>query len=923
MPLSWNEIRERAIAFTREWKDESSESAEAKSFWDAFFNVFGIPRKRIATFEEPVKTLKQTLGRIDLLWKGMLLVEHKSRGKDLTSAYRQALDYTLGLKAHELPRYILVSDFARLRLYDLEEDETTEFAIEDLHKNIEHFGFIAGYTKQTFEVEDAANIVAAEKMGKLHDALLESGYGGHSLEQFLVRLLFCFFADDTGIFDPGVFGQYIRERTGEDGSNLGSHIAHIFQVLDTDVDGRNANLDEDLQAFPYVNGGLFEETLPIASFNASMRAAVLECSRFDWSQISPAIFGSMFQSVMDDDRRRNLGAHYTSEKNILKLIRPLFLDELEAELAHLLALKGRGRKKRLEDFHTKLANMRFFDPACGCGNFLVITYRELRRLELEILTDLHMGKRETQQAFRVDLLSRVNVDQMFGIEIEEFPAKIAETALWLTDHQANEQLSITFGRNFARIPLEKSPHILHANALTTNWQDFVPPGQINYILGNPPFGGARVQNAEQKAEIKTLFRGMRGYGAMDYVTGWYIKAAQYVQGTEIKVAFVSTNSIAQGEQVGILWGELFGHYKLHIHFAHRTFQWRNEARGNAAVHCVIIGFANVVPTTKTIYEYQDIRGEPHQQDAANITPYLIDGPEVLVTKRGTPLCSVPGMGIGNKPIDGGNYLFDNEAKAAFLAKEPKAVDFLCPWIGATQFLYGTKRWVLFLKHARPEDLRRMPLVLERVAAVREFRLASKSAPTQKLASTPTLFHVEMLPDSDYLLIPRHSSENRQYIPFGFFTKDSIVGDSCLAIPDATLYHFGMLSSSMHMAWVRTVCGRLKSDFRYSKDIVYNNYPWPKDVSNNARAKVEQCGQGVLDARGLYPDSSLADLYDPLTMPPELVAAHGKLDAAVDGAYGRRKFNTEMERLSYLFELYEQYTAPLTAKKAKKRRRKTS
>ena len=711
MPLSWNEIRDRAIAFTREWQDETREHAEAKSFWDAFFNVFGMSRRRLAGFEVPVHIREQKLGFIDLLWKGMLLVEHKSRGHDLQSAYEQARDYFPGLKEDELPRYVLVSDFARFRLHDIDQGETVEFAIEDFHRNIKGFAFIAGYTQHTFEDEAPTNVIAAEKMGKIHDALFESGYRGHHLEQILVRLLFCLFADDTGIFERDIFGQYIRQRTNEDGADLGMHLARIFQVLNTPEDSRSANLDQDLQAFPYVNGGLFEETLAIADFNARMRETLLECSRFDWSQISPAIFGSMFQSVMDSQRRRDLGAHYTSEKNILKLIRPLFLDELEAELAQLLALK-RGRKQRLDKFHDKLASLRFFDPACGCGNFLVITYRELRRLELEVLKALHQGRRETQRTITIDLLSRVNVDQMFGIEIEEFPAKIAETALWLTDHQANEELSKAFGEYFVRIPLQISPHILNANALAADWESFVPPDQLNYIISNPPFGGSRTMTATQKAELRTIAEGIRENGFLDYVTCWYIKAAQYIQRTNIKVGFVSTNSITQGEQVGILWDELLNKYHITIHFAHRTFQWHNEARGRAGVHCVIIGFSNFDVPEKSIYEYEDIKGEPHKSAAIHINPYLLDGPDVIIRNRQTPLCRVPEIAFGNMPRDGGHLILDEQQRNQLIEEYPQAEKFIRLYLGSREFIRNEKRWCLWLIDASPGELRSIPPIME-------------------------------------------------------------------------------------------------------------------------------------------------------------------------------------------------------------------
>jgi len=649
MPLSWNEIKNRALEFSKEWKDESSEDAEAKSFWDGFFNIFGISRRRVASFERPVKKADGRDGYIDLLWKGVLLVEHKSRGKDLDRAFTQALDYFPGLKERDLPRYVLVSDFARFRLYDLDTDEQHEFPLAELYKHVKRFGFIAGYQTRSFGGEDPVNIKAAELLGRLHDTLEDSGYTGHQLEVFLVRVLFCLFAEDTAVFERRQFQDYVEQRTVEDGSDLGMHLAMLFQILDQAGDKRLKSLDEQLAAFPYVNGRLFAEPLPIASFTRKMREALLDCCALDWSRISPAIFGSLFQSVMDRDERRNLGAHYTTETNILKAIRPLFLDALEQELA---ACKG---VKQLEAFHDKLADTRLLDPACGCGNFLVIAYRELRRLELETLQRLHQ---HDQLALDAAALVRVDVDQFHGIEIADFPAQIAQVALWLTDHQMNLRVSEAFGQYFARLPLRKSPHIVHGNALQLDWKDVIAPERLSYIVGNPPFVGAKFLNDEQRAEMAGIFSGVRNAGLLDYVTAWYRKAVDYMASNPaIQAAFVSTNSITQGEQVGALWPDLLGR-GVKLHFAHRTFQWSSEARGKAAVHCVIIGFGLTDVTEKWIYDYEKPKAEPHAVRANNINPYLVDGPNVVVTRRNVPLCSVPEMKSGNKPIDDGNYLLN-------------------------------------------------------------------------------------------------------------------------------------------------------------------------------------------------------------------------------------------------------------------------
>ncbi len=584
MAISWNEIKNRALQFSKEWIDETRERAEKDTFWNDFFNVFGISRRRVATFEKPVKKLGDKQGFVDLFWKGTLLVEHKSKGKNLDKAYEQATDYFPGLKEHELPKYILVSDFENIKLYDLEEKTEHEFQLKDFYKNVKLFGFIAGYQKRTFKEEDPVNVKAAELMGKLHDQLKNFGYEGHPLEVYLVRLLFCLFADDTGIFEKDIFKEFIDTKTNEDGSNLGALIAQFFQVLNTPREKRLTNLDEHLNAFPYINGKLFEEPLPIAAFNSKMREILLEASSLDWGKISPAIFGSLFQSVMNPEERRNLGAHYTSEKNILKLIKPLFLDELREEFK-----KVKTSKPKLHEFHKKLSTLKFLDPACGSGNFLIITYRELRQLEIEILRELF---KSDELVTDISDIIWLDVDQFYGIEYDEFAARITETAMWLIDHQMNMKISEEFGQYFARLPLRKAAKIVNTNALRIDWQEVVPKTELSYILGNPPFYGKQYQTKEQKEDMKLVFAGVKGAGVLDYVTAWYIRAAQYIQNTKIKVAFVSTNSISQGEQVGILWNELFNKYDIKIHFAHRTFNWKNKAKGKAAVHVVIIGFSN-------------------------------------------------------------------------------------------------------------------------------------------------------------------------------------------------------------------------------------------------------------------------------------------------------------------------------------------
>lgn len=911
MALSWNEIKDRALKFSKEWADETKERAEKDSFWNDFFHVFGISRRRVATFEEPVKKLSGGQGFIDLFWKGTLLVEHKSKGKSLDKAYTQATDYFPGIKEHDLPKYILVSDFDRIKLFDLDERTDTEFHVSELYKNVKLFGFIAGYQKRTFKEEDPVNIQAAELMGKLHDELESFGYEGHHLEVYLVRLLFILFADDTSIFEKDTFKEFLELKTKEDGSDLGALMAQFFQVLNTARDKRQTNLDEHLNQFPYINGSLFAEMLPIASFNSGMRTILLEASALDWGKISPAIFGSLFQSVMNPEERRNLGAHYTSEKNIFKLIKPLFLDELWAEFE-----KAKISTNKLKEFHQKLSTLRFLDPACGSGNFLIITYRELRLLEIEILRALY---KKGERVLDVSAILWLDVDQFYGIEYDEFAAKIAEVAMWLIDHQMNMLVSEEFGQYFARLPLKKAAKIVHGNSLRIDWESVVAKDDLTYIIGNPPFIGSKLLNSDQREDMASIFHEVKNGKILDYVAAWYLLSAKFISQTEIKVAFVSTNSIAQGEQTGVLWNEMLNRYEVKINLAHRTFNWRNEAKGNAAVHVVIIGFSHSETKEKFIYDYLDINGEPQEIKAKNINPYLVDAPDLVILKRSKPVNDVPNMKFGNMPLDGGNLILSDEEYNKFIVDEPLARDFILPLISAREFLNGKNRWCLWLVGASPRDLRSMPKVLERIQAVMEFRLSSRAPSTQKHAASPALFRDRNRPNS-FIVVPRHSSQNRRYIPMGFFDENAIASDSCMSIPDGTIFNFGVLMSNMHMTWVKYTCGRIKSDYRYSKDLVYNNYPWPKEPSDKNKKAVETKAQKVLDVRAEYPDSSLADLYDPLTMPPKLVKAHQALDKAVDLCYRPQAFTNDQGRIEYLFGLYNEYTAPLMSKgKGKKKR----
>ena len=909
MPLSWNEIKSRALAFSKHWADASNEDSEGKPFLIAFFEIFGITNKRIASFEHAVKKYGGGAGYVDLFWPGILLVEMKSRGKNLDRAHTQAMDYFPGIAERDLPRFVLVCDFARFRLFDLVEGATYEFPLEELYKNVRLFGFIAGYQTQVIKPQDPINIKAAERMGRLHDQLRAIGYEGRPLELYLVRMLFCLFAEDTGIFEKRQFQDYIELRTGVDGADLAHHLSTLFYVLNTPQDKRLKNLDEHLAAFPYINGKLFADMLPPASFDAAMRESLLDLCGLDWGRISPAIFGSLFQSIMDAQARRNLGAHYTSEENILKLIKPLFLDALWAEFE-----KIRGNKKRLSEFHARLRTLTFFDPACGCGNFLVITYRELRLLELEVLRAANAGG---QMALDVHQMIAVDVDQFFGIEIEDFPAQIAQVALWLVDHQMNMKVSEEFGAYFVRIPLNHSATIVHANALRLDWGAVLPPEKCAYLLGNPPFVGHQWRSAEQMADMASVWGDGGRFGRLDFVTCWHHKAVQYMKhNPKVVTALVSTNSICQGEQVGTLWSWMLEH-GVKIHFAHRTFMWTSEARGRAAVHCVIVGFSLEDADEKVIFEYEDIKGEPHAIKARNINPYLVDAENIILPSRTATPAGLPQLIKGSQPTDGGHLILSEQEAEALQAEEPTAAKWLKTYIGGEELINGGRRYCLWLKGISPKELKSMPAVMKRVAAVSQARLKSPTKSVQAFADKPTLFTQDRQPDKDYLGVPEVSSERRRFIPIAFLSADIIASNKVQIVEGATQYHFGMLCSTMHNAWVRTVAGRLKSDYSYSP-AVYNNFPWPTPTEKQ-RTAIETTAQAVLEARAAHPDSSLADLYDPLTMPPDLVKAHQKLDAAVDASYGYKGGSTDAARVAFLFGLYQQITSLLPADCGKTRR----
>lgn len=922
MRLGWDEIKRRAKAFSETHADKSDERADAQLFVNDFFKIFGMSSRQIGRYERRVADVaRKQRGYIDFFWPGQIIVEMKSLGKSLIAAEQQALDYIDGVHPTERPRYVLSCDFQNWRLVDLEEKRDLEFKLADLHRHIEAFAFIQG-RKVSFETQSSVTIKAAELMGKLHDALEASGYTGHDLEQLLVRLLFCLFADDTGIFQPkDIFLQLVENDMKPDGSNAGNVLGELFDVLDTPEGQRLAGTSAELDAFPYINGGLFRDRLRLAKFDGKMLALLLDAARHDWAEVSPAIFGSLFQSVMDAKERRAKGAHYTTEANILKVIGPLFLDDLKAELADIMNRRT-GRDKELARFQEKLTRLTFLDPACGCGNFLVIAYREVRRLELEALKAQY-GDQQIDAA----LLSRVNVGQFFGIEYQEFPARIAEVAMWMMDHIANNEINEAFRLNYARIPLSDTAHILHADALETDWSSLLPPEKCSYIMGNPPFVGAKFQSEEQRQQVRRI-AGLGGTGGtLDYVAAWFIKAGQFAKANpRIRIAFVSTNSICQGEQVAQLWPILFDRFGLEIAFAHRTFSWGSEARGKAHVHVVIVGLAHreFEPAEKRLFSYPDIKGDPVESRHGALTAYLFDARGVanrhlVVKEEARPINGARRVKSGVQMIDNGILTFTFDAMQQFVASEPAARPLFREFLGGDEYINGFSRWILYLADADPALLRSLPQVTERMRQLKAYRASSNRPSTKAMADYPTRLGVDERLNADYLVIPNTSSERREYVPIGWLKTDVIASQKLRILSSASRWEFAVLTSRAHMAWLSYVGGRLKSDFSYTHGLVYNTFPWP-DATPAQREKIEALAQAVLDARAAHPTSSLADLYDPDTMPANLRRAHAALDSAVDRLYRPAPFASDRDRVEHLFGRYEALVNPLERVGAARNRR---
>jgi hypothetical protein len=912
MSRDYNEIRDHAYAFVKEFEGAGYEKGESQTFWGAFFEIFGFEKRFIRTLFE------QRLGKlfIDVFWEGQILAEQKSEGRSLEDAYKQAWNYIEKLPANRQPKMIVVSDFRKFQLYSMETMEPpVEFALEELPANIGRFMYLVdGGQADLHRQEDPVNMEAARLMADLHNRL-ENQYRSnkHDLEMFLVRIMFLFFADDTEIIrEKNFLHRYFKEHSSQDGTGLDGTIGTIFRLANMPEDERPDEWRDhhDYRLIPYINGGLFAETIQLPIFDFMARKKFLEASGYDWEKVSPAIFGSMFQAVMSPDIQRSLGAHYTSEKNIMKALGPLFLDDYWKEFR-----LNFDDPKKLRALIAKIKSTGLFDPACGCGNFLVVGYRELRGLELACHKRIRELSGEKHLSLDVHLdFQPLDVDKMYGIEIEEFPAQVAQTALWVQDHIENRKLSQAFGQHFARIPLKTAPHILNGNALRVDWADFAPPERVKYIVSNPPYVGAMMMDKGQKEDVKPIYQGrVKGYGEIDYVGAWFMKAADYGHGraSAPRIAFVATNSISQGQQVGLLWKYLYEATDFRIGFAHQTFRWDYEQGKSAAVHVVIIGMAlQASIKQRRLFTYEDIKGAPVETTVGRINPYLVEGPEVFIPNRSQPISDVPLMRFGSMARDGGHLFLSEDERNELIAETPQAESFVKRFFGPSEFFYDKKRYCLWLVDAPPNLIRSSRIIRDRISKTKENRLASKAEGTRKFADTPHLFcQIAQPKDQSSIFVPRHSSETRDYIPIGFMEPDNIIGDAALMIPGGGVYEFGVVESHMHMTWMRRIGGRLKSDYRYAKDLVYNNFPWPA-TTDDQKAKVEECAQAVLDARQPYLDkgSTMADLYDPISMPPDLRKAHRELDKAVDRCYREEPFESEEDRLKLLFELYEKAVA---------------
>ena len=909
--------RTAAARFAADWKGRGDEKQETQRFWiELLTKVFGIDGSTAISFEVPVK-LDHTSFIDGYIESTRVLIEQKGREIDLRKGYKQsdgsmltpyqqARRYAGYLPYNQVPRWIIVCNFQEFQIHDMNRpnDEPEVLKLADLEKEFHRLQFLVDTGSEHIKKEMEISLQAGELVGVLYDTLLKQ-YKDHndpetlkSLNKLCVRLVFCLYAEDAGIFgNRSMFHDYLQGHEREARQAL----INLFKILDTKSEDRDPYLDDDLLAFPYVNGGLFaDENIVIPRLDETIVDLILRKASedFDWSAISPTIFGAVFESTLNPETRRSGGMHYTSIENIHKLIDPLFLDGLKAEFAEIEAVTvERTRKTKLEAFQRKLAGLKFLDPACGSGNFLTETYISLRRLENETISLLHKGQIMLDMGNPI----QVSISQFYGIEINDFAVTVAKTALWIAESQMMKETEDVVHMTLDFLPLKSYANIVEGNALRTEWTDVIPKHELDYIMGNPPFVGGMMMSRAQHDDLANSFPECKKIGEADYVAGWYAKAAHYIQGMRVRCAFVSTNSICQGQSVSSIWKPLF-EMGIHIDFAHRTFRWDSEAKLKAHVHCVIVGFSTATYSGKKILYSTD-----RPQIAQNINAYLLDADNVFVENRSTPLCEVPRMFFGSMPRDGGGFVLTESEKDDLIKNEPLAKKWIHLYLGADEFINNKKRYCLWLVGAAPNELRSCKEVMRRVENVKLFRASSKAAATRKFAETPTLFCQIAQPDTDYVIVPAVSSERRRYIPIGFMDKETIASNLVQIIPNANLYHFGILTSNVHMAWMRAVCGRLKSDYRYSKDVVYNNFPWPTPTDAQ-KAKIEQTAQAILDARALYPDASLADLYDETTMPPELRKAHQQNDKAVMVAYGFwGKLNSEPACVAELMRMYQKLT----------------
>lgn len=925
-------MRAKAANFVERHKHARYEKGETQTFYNEFFDCFGVDRKQVAVYEQRVKNLPgDKRGFIDLFMPGKLIIEQKSAGLDLRKANNQALDYYEWLPEAERPRYILTCDFQRWHLLDLETGRELRFLLPELKRHITQFAFIAGAEVRQFKNQKPVNPKATKLLTAIHSQLEEEGYSGHKLQLLLVRILFMLFADDTHIWPKDQLMTDLQQRTREDGSDLGVFLTQLFEALNTPREERQASLPEHFRRYPYINGRLFEESIGTATFDKKMRDRLIDACAFDWGEVSPAVFGALFEGVIDKITRRKKGAHYTPEDAIFRLIGPLFLEDMHDEFEKLKDRNDASRARALMGFHDKLASLTFFDPACGAGNFLVVTYRELRELEREVLMEIYPPG--TRLPLGSNEISKLTVENFYGIEIDEFPSQIAQVALWMTDHIANVNLGDVYGEEIPSIPLVHAPNIVHGDALEMDWNAVLPAAQASYVLGNPPFVGAKQQSPEQRAQVQRIAKLTGKKGTLDYVSAWFLKAGDYVQGGDAKFAFVSTNSICQGEQVAQLWPKLFHEKRLEIAFAHTTFVWP----GRAAVHCVIVGMAQRgdEPVEKRLFSYPDQRAQPIETRHPKISAYLFaaktSDPYLVVRSTKKDINGAPRLKIGSKPVDGGYLIFTPAERAAASADDTHLGTLLKPYIGAEEFLNGGTRFIISLQ-GRETDARNSPAVLERLKLVRRWRngeIPSKeredsdkraAASTRPLAATPSAYHVTVVPTGPFMVIPENGSATREYVPVGWITDGSVPSSLIRISTDATLYHFGVLVSHMHMLWVNHIGGKLKSDPRYSIELVYNTFPWP-DSTEGQRQSITALATKVVEARGMDKNTTLtlASLYNPDLMPPELRKAHRELDAAVDRLYAPRGFVDDRARIEHLFKLYEALVMPTAAAAAANKR----